>query len=824
MEDNLHNETFVDVILPLSVPLYTYRVPESLVDSIKVGCRVVVQLGLRKMYTAVIYAIHHDKPDSPLLKDIESILDENPKVTQSQLDLWDWMSDYYMCTRGEIMKAALPSGLKLESETHLSVNPDFDCMTLGESDRIVFAQIEANEQITVNDLSRLLNRKSVANQVHKLISLDAVIASESISEQYKPKIQQFVRLAHSIDDKQFIDDAFKKLSRAAKQQELFLFFVSECVQHKDDDDFVIPKQVLLKNWTPNILAELEKKDIVRIENRVVSRFSYSQKQLKSLAELSEKQTIALSEIQKVFDEKDVCLLHGVTSSGKTELYMHLIQSMLQQGKQVLYLLPEIALTSQIISRLQNVFGNAVGIYHSKFSDNERVEVWNNLLKNDVNSYKIILGVRSSIFLPFSDLGLIVVDEEHETSFKQYDPSPRYNARDMAYILGKKFSAKVLLGTATPSFETYYNSLRKSIGLVELKDRHTKAPLPEIHLIDLRTERKHKRMHDDVFSKTLLEEIQKYLDEKKQIILFQNRRGFSPYLECPDCGYVHQCINCDVSLTYHKFSNSLMCHHCGYAIRYTTTCPACNCNEMKLIGFGTEKIEDTLKELFPNAKIARMDLDTTRGKSAYSDLIQQFEQREIDILVGTQMITKGLDFENVGMVGVLSADGMLRFPDFRAFERAFQLMVQVAGRAGRCETQGHVFIQTYQPEHPVLDYIKRNDYSSLLTSQMIERKNFWYPPFTRLIRVTIKHRDKNIAVDVAKILALDLKNIHGIYVLGPEFPPIPRVQLLYAQDILLKIPRTMNFADVRRQVRQYMQRVVLNEKYKSVSFSINVDPY
>lgn len=824
MEDNSHNETFVDVILPLSVPLYTYRVPETMVDSIKVGCRVVVQLGLRKMYTAIVYGIHHDKPDSPLLKDVESVLDEHPKVTQSQLDLWDWMSDYYMCTRGEVMKAALPSGLKLESEAHLSVNPDFDCMTLNESDRLVFAQIESNDQITVNDLARILNRKSVANQVHKLIGLDAVIASESISEQYKPKIQQFVRLARSVEDKQFIDDAFKKLSRATKQQELFLYIVSECVQHKDDDDFALSKQTLLKNWTSNLLSELEKKDIILVENRVVSRFSYLERQQKSLAELSEKQSIALSEIQKVFDEKDVCLLHGVTSSGKTELYIHLIHKMLQQGKQVLYLLPEIALTSQIINRLQNVFGNSVGIYHSKFSDNERVEVWNNLLKNDENSYKIILGVRSSIFLPFSDLGLIIVDEEHETSFKQYDPSPRYNARDMAYILGKRFSAKVLLGTATPSFETYYNSLRKSIGLVELKERHTKAPLPEIHLIDLRIERKHKRMHDDVFSKTLLEEIKKYLDEKKQIILFQNRRGFSPYLECPDCGYVHQCINCDVSLTYHKFSNSLMCHHCGYAIRYTTTCPACNCNEMRLVGFGTEKIEDTLKDIFPDAKIARMDLDTTRGKNAYSELIQQFEQREIDILVGTQMITKGLDFENVGMVGVLSADGMLRFPDFRAFERAFQLMVQVAGRAGRCETQGHVFIQTYSPDHPVLDYIKRNDYSSLLTSQMIERKNFWYPPFTRLIRVTVKHRDKNIAVDVAKIMALDFKKIQGIYVLGPEFPPIPRVQLLYAQDILLKIPRTMNFADVRHQVHGYMNTIIDNEKYKSVSFTINVDPY
>lgn len=819
-----HTETFVDVVLPLAVPLYTYRVPKSLCDSIQIGCRVIVQLGVRKMYTAIVYAIHHDKPEATPIKDIDSVLDVNPIVTQKQLQLWDWMSDYYMCTRGEIMKAALPSGLKLESEAHLRVNADFDCMTLNVSDRTMFVLIEKNENITVSELAKMMGRKSITNQLQKLISLNAVEAGELITEQYKPKMESFVRLAKPVSDKSFVDESFGKVTRAAKQQEIFLQLLQLFIQHKDEQDFAVPKQELLQNTTTAILSELERKGIIIIEEHVVSRFETKNNQLKGLAQLTEKQQIALNEIEQSFKDNRPCLLHGVTSSGKTELYIHLIQKAIDGGKQVLYLLPEIALTSQIINRLRNVFGSLVGVYHSKFSDNERVEIWNNILSNTETSYKVILGVRSSIFLPFNNLGLIIVDEEHETSFKQYDPSPRYNARDMAYVLAQKFGAHLLLGTATPSLETYYNVLSNRIRKVDLKERHTTAPMPEIHIIDLRKERKQKRMDDEVFSKTLLEQIDKHLQEHRQIIIFQNRRGFSPYLECPECGYVHQCVNCDVSLTYHKFSNSLKCHHCGYAIRYTTTCPACSYKEMRLVGFGTEKIEDSLASFFPSAKIARMDLDTTRGKNAYSELIEKFEQREIDILVGTQMITKGLDFENVGLVGILSADGMLRLPDFRAFERAYQLMVQVAGRAGRSEKQGQVYIQTYQPDHPVLDYVVRNDYLSLITSQMVERKNFWYPPFTRLIRVTVKHREKERAMYAAKILAADLKKIPDIVILGPEFPPIAKVQLLYAQEIVLKVPRNLNFSDIRNQVRRYMQNIVNQEEYKTTTFSINVDPY
>ena len=824
MEENeQHTDLYVDVVLPLAVPLYTYSVPESLRSMVQVGCRVVVQLGLRKMYTAIIYAVHTNKPRSLTIKDIDSVLDEFPIVTKKQLELWDWMADYYMCTLGDVMKAALPSGLKLESETALSVNPDFDCMSLNESDRIVYVQIEKNPHILISNLVKLLNRKSVTVTIKKLISLDAVVAGEVISSMYKPKLVVYVKFTQSIENQDFVNTSFSLVNKAPKQQELLLALLNEYVQHKNIENFAVKKQQLLQNTTPQVLAELVKKGIVRLEERVESRFDTADGKIKGIATLSDQQKTALEEIHHAFSEQKGCLLHGVTSSRKPEVYIHLIQEMIDAGKQVLYLLPEIALTSQIINRLRDVFGNQVGVYHSRFSDSERIEVWNTVLADNVNSYKVILGVRSSVFLPFSNLGLVIVDEEHETSFKQYDPSPRYNARDVAYVLARMYGADLLLGTATPSMETYYNALTKKLSLVEMKTRHTKAPLPEIHIVDLRKERRQLRMKD-VFSKTLLEKIEDNLNEKRQVILFQNRRGFSPYLECPDCGYVHQCVNCDVSLTYHKFSNSLMCHHCGYAIRYTTTCPACQGENMQLVGFGTEKIEDTLSSLFPEAKIARMDLDTTRGKNAYTELIDKFERREIDILVGTQMITKGLDFENVGLVGILSADSMLRFSDFRAFERAYQLMVQVAGRAGRSERQGHVYIQTYQPEHPILKFVQENDYNSLLNTQMAERKTFWYPPFTRLIKVTVRHRDKDKAVYAAKILADDFRKIPNIMVLGPEFPPIARIQLLYAQDILLKIPRTLNITKVKTVVRAYMQTIVGQEDYKTTSFSINVDPY
>ncbi|MCQ2960045.1 MAG: primosomal protein N' [Bacteroidales bacterium] len=819
-----NTDMYVDVILPLAVPLYTYRVPESMQSSVQIGCRVIVQLGTRKMYTAIVYSLHYDKPETAVIKEIDSVLDEKPIVTAKQLEFWDWLSDYYMCKRGEVMKAALPSGLKLESEAVLSVNSDFDCMTLSESDQCAYSLIEKNEGITLFDLAKTMGRKSVTTMVQRLVSLNAVVAGETISNQYKPKIKTYVKFAKPPTDKSFVDMSFTMVAKAAKQQETFLKLLNLYVLHKEDEDFALEKSEFLKQTTPAVLSELQKKGIIVYEDRIVSRFDQSIQSTKDLASLSDKQQVALDEILSSFETKQTCLLHGVTSSGKTEIYIHLIQKMIDEGKQVLYLLPEIALTSQIINRLRSVFGSQVGIYHSKFSDNERIEVWNNLLANNESSYKVILGVRSSIFLPFNDLGLIIVDEEHETSFKQYDPSPRYNARDMAYILGQKYEAKVLLGTATPSMETYYNVLTNRVSLVELKARHTKAPLPEIHIVDLRMEHKHKRMHDDVFSKTMLEKINENLSENKQIILFQNRRGFSPYLECPDCGYVPQCINCDVSLTYHKFSNMLMCHHCGYAVRYAVECPECHQKNVRLVGFGTEKIEDTLKEIFPQARIARMDLDTTRGKNAYSELIDKFEKKEIDILVGTQMITKGLDFENVGMVGILSADSLLRFPEFRAFERAYHLMVQVAGRAGRSATQGHVYIQTYQPEHPILKFVKENDYQSLLNTQMAERKTFWYPPFTRLIKVTIKNRDVEKVKVAAKFLADDFRKIQGIIVLGPEFPPIPRIQLLYAQDILLKIPRNMNIVAVKNEIRRCMDSILTLEEYKTTTFSINVDPY
>lgn len=818
-----HTELYVDVILPLAVPLYTYRVPQVYESHVEVGRRVVVQLGVRKMYTAIVYAIHEHKPEARNIKDIETVLDEQPIVTLLQLQLWNWISDYYMCTRGEVMKAALPSGLKLESETVLAVVDDFDCMTLNESDRILFAYIEKNPGVTVLDLAKFTAKKNVTTQVQRLVSLNAVVAGENISEHYKPKKKTYITFTKPYSDSSFVDLSFSMLSKAVKQQEAFLKLLNMFVSNKEVEQYAVDKSEFLKQTTSQVLSELQKKGIIQFEERVVSRFAQIVA-TKDLATLSESQQTALSEINSAFTEGKPCLLHGVTSSGKTEVYIHLIQKALDEGKQVLYLLPEIALTSQIINRLRNVFGNKVGVYHSRFSDNERVEVWHNLLQHTENSYQVVLGVRSSIFLPFKDLGLIIVDEEHETSFKQYDPAPRYNARDMAYVMAKKYGAKLLLGTATPSMETYYNVLTKKNALVELTTRHTTAPLPEIHIVDLRKERKQKRMFDEVFGKTMLEQIEKNLSEGRQIILFQNRRGFSPYMECSDCGHVPQCVNCDVSLTYHKFSNMLICHHCGYAVRYMTECPECHGKNVRLVGFGTEKIEETLGSVFPNAKIARMDLDTTRGKNAYAELIDRFERREIDILVGTQMITKGLDFENVGMVGIVNADSLLRIPDFRAFERAFQLMVQVAGRAGRSSTQGHVYIQTYQSDHPILQFVQEHDYPSLLNTQMVERKKFWYPPFTRLIRVSVKNRDVEKVKIASKILALEFRKIQGILVLGPEFPPIPRIQLYYVQEILMKIPRNFNFSSVRNVVRSNIQSIGSLEEYKTTIFSVNVDPY
>ncbi|HON52336.1 MAG TPA: primosomal protein N' [Bacteroidales bacterium] len=823
--DNTNLQRYADVILPLAVPLlYTYAIPHELASQVQVGTRVLVQLGTRKIYTAIVYSIHLNKPQHYQVKCIDSVLDSIPIVTPIQLQLWDWIAKYYMCTRGEVMKAALPAGLKLESEALLYCNPIFDSIdTLSNNELIVYSAVQNAQGISLDELTKIVKKIPVTRTVHGMLQNKVLLTGEKVIQQYKPKTETRIQLAGSISDETFVNTSFEMVAKAPKQLELFTKFLDLHIKSKNPDFSILKKELLLvTGCSASIVAELTKKNILVECNTNVSRLHNTHVELQEFKILSESQQKALQQINTAFKTHDTCLLHGVTASGKTEVYIELIKQTIAQNKQVLYLLPEIALTSQIIDRLQKVFGNIVGVYHSRFSDNERIEVWNNVLS--LSTYKIILGVRSSIFLPYSNLGLIIVDEEHETSLKQFDPAPRYNARDTAIILAQLHKAKTLLGTATPSLETYYNVLQKKYALVELNQRFSQVQLPQIHIIDMAKARKQKRMYNAIFSKDLLNQIELALQEKQQVILFQNRRGFTPLIQCTDCGNIPHCKHCDVSLTYHKYSNTLRCHYCGYAIQYSPNCIACGSNRQEYLGFGTEQIQDTLQEIFPHKHIARMDLDTTRGKYAYHELIEQFEHREIDILIGTQMITKGLDFENVGLVGIISADSILHIPDFRSFERGFQMMVQVAGRAGRSSKQGRVFIQTYIPEHPILQYVKQHNYHGCMHSQMIDRQTFNYPPFVRLIRLTIKHKNHEICKDAATQFAHIMHSNFGSIVLGPESPIIPRLHNYYIQEILFKIPRSYSVDAIKDTIYSKAQIIFANQNYKGIQWYANVDPY
>ncbi|MDR0941585.1 MAG: primosomal protein N' [Bacteroidales bacterium] len=828
MPNNPKNTTstlYANVILPLSVPLlYTYAVPPNM--SVAPGSRVVVQLGKRKMYTAIVHSLHNTKPEQYETKNIHSVLDEKPIVTEKQLQLWDWIATYYMCTRGDVMKAALPSGLKLESEAMLYANPAFsERDSLTDKEELIFTTIHENTGISINDLQKLFSFENITATVQTLLQKGIILTGEKLLQGYKPKIEIRYRLPQVENIESVVNNAVENLSKAPKQQSAFLAFLDLYMKSKNPNFSISRKELLIKTSTNlQIVSELTKKGFLEEFDSTRSRIEIETAENQTAKQLNPAQQNALQQIITSFSEHKVCLLHGVTASGKTEVYIHLIQHIVAQGKQVLYLLPEIALTSQIIVRLRRVFGNKVGVYHSKFSDNERVEVWNNLLAADENSYSIVLGARSTVFLPFHNLGLVIVDEEHETSFKQYDPAPRYNARDTAIVLAQMFGAPTLLGTATPSVETYYNVQQHKYALVELTERYSQVQLPHIEIIDLNTARKQKRMYDTLFSKQLIEKIEELLREKQQIILFQNRRGFAPYIECTACGHIPKCKHCDVTLTYHKGTNSLRCHYCGFSQRHSVTCLACGSSAVEHFGFGTEKIEDTLREIFPEKHIKRMDLDSTRGKNSYNEIIEAFENREIDILVGTQMITKGLDFDNVGLVGILQADSLLNMPDFRSFERAYQVMTQVAGRAGRAQKQGLVYIQGYNVQHEVLKAVQHNTFHNFIEQQMLERQNFHFPPFVRLLRISVKHKNRQTAEQAATQLANLLQQLQGISIMGPEYPLIARLQTLYIQELLIKIPRTQSLEQVRNTVNKAIQSIAAQANFKSVQCICNVDPY
>jgi len=820
-----NHSLFTDVILPVPLPrLFTYSIPVDMHQMVCVGKRVAVPFGKKKVYSGVVYQVHKNKPEEYETKDIISVLDDEPVVNTFQLKFWDWLADYYQCTLGEVYKAALPSGLKMESETRIIYNAEFEAQApLSERENTILDIIAGKKVCSINDVNQLSGIKNCLPVIKRLLEYNAVFVNEHLKESYKAKTEKTISLHPNCQSEEALQQVFDKLSRAPKQQELLMSVLSMVggLTGAITNQSVSKAELLKKaNASPAALKELCNKDILAEQEHAIDRLDLAEKEVHVANALSQVQQVAFDEIKAGFEQKDVTLLHGVTSGGKTEIYIHLIEEQLKQGKQVLYLLPEIALTTQITSRLQKHFGNKMGIYHSKFADAERVEVWRNLQQH--RNYQLIVGVRSSVFLPYTNLGLVIVDEEHENTYKQFDPAPRYHARDAAIVLGKSFGAKILLGTATPSIESYYNAQQGKYALVELLQRYEGIEMPEIVAVDVREAKRKKQMNSH-FSPVLLEKMDEALQRGEQVILFQNRRGFSPFIECGQCAYVAKCVNCDVSMTYHKHLNQLVCHYCNHTMQLPTVCPACHSPAIETRGFGTEKIEEEMSLLYPDYKVARMDLDTTRSKSGYDKLIQKFEDRKVHILIGTQMIAKGLDFDNVSVVGILNADNMLNYPDFRAFERSYQLMTQVSGRAGRKNKQGLVVLQTSNPKHPVIMDVINHNFINHYTGQLEERQMFKYPPFYRLIYITIKHKEQSTTNKAAHLLAEQLRVIFGSRVLGPQAPVINRIQNLFIKKILIKMEKKASPTKVKHLMRESIFSLQAQQAFRYVTFQIDVDP-
>lgn len=814
---------FVEVILPLALDkTFTYQVSEAEYHYIKPGMRIAVPFGKSKIYTALAIEVHLNKPLLYEAKEIHEIIDETPIVTPIQLKHWFWIAEYYMCSIGEVYKSAVPSALLLESETIILKNKDTEVLKseLTDDEFLVYEALEKQNSLKVQDITAILNRKSVLPILQKLLTKEVIYLQEEVKEVYKPKLIRFVRLHEKHDSESGLKDLLETLKNAHKQRAVVLKYFQLKASTKKT---ISAKQLSESTDTSaSIIKSLIDKEIFEEYYLQTDRTDYLTEELQKEVTLSTAQAKALQEIKESFTTKNTTLLFGVTSSGKTEVYIELIKEYIRTGRQVLYLLPEIALTTQLVSRLRKHFGNEVAVYHSKYNQNERIEVWNQVL-NRSEKAKIVIGARSALFLPFQDLGLILVDEEHEQTFKQQDPAPRYHARDTAIVLAGLHKAKVLLGSATPSIETYYNTEIQKFGRVKLTERFGKTELPKIQIVDLKDKHFRKKMTGH-FSDTLLEEMKTVLDNGEQIILFQNRRGYAPVVECTTCGHIPQCPNCDVSLTYHKLKNQIRCHYCGYAIAKPTHCHACQSVELTTKGFGTEQVQLELEDLFSDKKVIRMDRDTTGGKFGYEKIIDSFKTRESDILVGTQMLAKGLDFDNVGLVGILNADNMLYHPDFRAFERSFQLMTQVAGRAGRSEKQGKVIIQTYNPTHPIIQKVLKNDYQSMYAQELQERQSFEYPPYFRLIKLTLKHRDFEKLKDGSMWLCQSLKNALGLPVLGPEEPPVSRIRNEYIRTILIKIPAQMNLKSVKSVIHKNLNSFDAIAPYRSIRIGINVDFY
>lgn len=806
---------WAEVILPLALPnVYTYEIPKHLVAQSQIGCRVEVVFGKNKKYSGIIKSVHNQKPPYAT-KPILNVLDDQPIIYAQQLKLWNWISEYYMSTEGEVMAAALPANFKLNSEAILVFNEDFgeDFSSLNDEEFIVAEALLIKKQLQLLEVQLLLDASHVYPIIKKLIEKEVCFIWEKLNEKYKTKKETFIILHPQFNDEEKLSQLLNDWKGAPKQMELVLAFL-----HLKKTEGNVSKTALLKkaNASSAQLNALCEKNILVAEKRNVDRIKLIPKNLSLDFELSEKQKQCFFELKSTFIEKNVTLLHGVTGSGKTLLYIKLIEEYILKGKQVLYLLPEIALTTQIIRRLQKHFGGHIAIYHSKFNDQERVELWNKVKNQEVS---VVLGARSSLFLPFNNLGFVIVDEEHDASYKQQDPAPRYNARDAAIYYASLFEAKVLLGSGTPSLESYYNALQQKYGLVNLHERYGGIQLPSIEIVNTRqVVQKGKVM----ISPQLKEAIQTAMDEKKQVILFQNRRGYNPYLICGSCGFIPQCDHCDVSLTLHKYSNKLHCHYCGSTYPKLITCTACGSNNWVEKNFGTEKIEEQLEEDFANYNIARMDVDSVRGKTAHDTLIQMFEQHRFDMLVGTQMVVKGLDFDKVSLVGILDADGLLSFADFRVNERAFQLMEQVSGRAGRKGAQGKVLIQTMNVKHPVIQFVQQHDFSAFFQFEIQSRKEFLYPPFSRLVNLTLKHKDNDTVKEASNKLAESLRTDFKNHVVGPAAPIIGRMRNQYLMEIMIKLPKD-GAVKYKKVIQHHINLLLVEKKFKSITIIADVDP-
>lgn len=817
---------FVEVILPVPVgDTFTYSLPDHFRDEVKIGTRVIVPFGKRKFYTGIVTAFVHKAPAVFTIKDVTHILDSRPIVRYPQVKFWEWMADYYLCTIGEVYNAAVPAGLKIESETLFEVNPDFnleDAATLPERETIIFQLLASKGKMSVDAIGKASGFRKVASLMQRMFIKGAVVISESLVERFRPKREQYVRLTINGS----IEETFAKLKGAPKQEKLLLTLIQlsgfNSIENKSQE--VRISDLLEKSaLTTSILKALVDKGLAERFTKETSRFKYYDEDLEPLPVLTEPQTIALNKITDMMKEKKIALLHGVTASGKTEIYIHLINKILSvKHQQVLFLVPEIALTTQLTTRLQKFFGNKLMIYHSKFTDNERVEVWNRLLTS--NDQLVVLGTRSAVFLPFAKLGLIIVDEEHDQSYKQFEKAPRFNARDAALMLANMHGAFTLLGSATPAIETYYKALNGKYGLVDIHTRFQGFSLPEIVVTDMSVENKRRAVKGS-FALSTISEIRSQLERGKQAIVFHNRRGFAPMVHCTQCQFIPKCKFCDVTLSFHKSANALVCHYCGSNYPVPEICPICKEPSIEVVGYGTERIADEVEEFFPNNRILRMDLDTTRNKNSYEKLITSFSSRKADILVGTQMVTKGLDFGGVSIATVVNADAMIHFPDFRSAERSFTILEQVSGRAGRRENAGKVIIQTRTPSHPVITFVKEHDYEGFYQSEIEERRIFAYPPFTRLIYIYIKHKDEAELDNISEIYADQLRKLFGTRITGPAKPSVAKIQMYYIRQIMLKVELNASMVKVKEILKNLQIKMHSTiPAMRNLTLYYDVDPY